>query len=93
MGRFYDIIQKHIDEQAPYAPTPAQVARRLGVTRTTLTNWQHPRTLVSKEHLRAVAALTGVPYVRVLDALLEDIGYLRADDGPDTPSRGSRRAV
>lgn len=77
MGRFYDLIQAHMDAQ-PYGVSQRQVAGKLNVSPTTLTNWREPKKLLAKEHLEAVARLTGVPYQRVLDALLEDIGYLHA---------------
>lgn len=75
MGRFYDLIQQHIDAQ-PYPVTERQVAKRLGVSQTTLTNWRTPKKLIAKAHVIAVAELAGVRYERARDALLEDIGYL-----------------
>lgn len=75
MGKFYELIQQHIDAQ-PYPVTERQVARRLGVSQTTLHNWRTPKKLIEKDHLIAVSELTGVRYGRVLDALLEDIDYL-----------------
>lgn len=79
MGQLFDIIQKHIDAQ-PYEVTLAQVAKKVGVSRQTIANWRTPTKLIAKRHLVAIAEVTGVPYQRVLDALLEDIGYLRASD-------------
>jgi len=79
MGRLYDIIQKHMDAQ-PYGVSQRQVASKLGVSPTTLKNWQTPKELIDKEHLRAISLLTGVPYHRVLDALLDDINYLHEDN-------------
>lgn len=76
MGQLYDLIQQHIDSQT-YPPTERQVAKQLGVTQTTLANWRNPRRLIAKEHLVAISRVTRVPYSRVLDALLEDINYLR----------------
>jgi hypothetical protein len=46
-------------------------------------NWREPTKLIAKEHLEAIARVTGVPYERVLDALLEDVGYRR----PDPPAQ------
>lgn len=80
MGKFYDLIQAHIDGQ-PYRVTERQVAKRLGVSQTTLSNWRTPKKLIDKSHMVAVSELTGVRYGRVLDALLEDIGYLTEDAG------------
>lgn len=81
MGRLYDIIQTHMDSQ-PYGASQRQVASKLGVSPTTLKNWRAPRELIDKRHLVAISDLTGVPYVRVLDALLDDIGYLSRDERP-----------
>jgi transcriptional regulator with XRE-family HTH domain len=79
MGRLYDIIQAHMDSQ-PYGVSERQVAQRLGVSPSTVTNWRTPTKLMKKRHLVAISHLTGVPYQRVLDALLDDIGYLREAD-------------
>lgn len=79
MGKLYDLIQNHIDAQ-PYEVSERQVAKNIGVTQTTLSNWREPKKLIDKEHLRSIARVTHVPYQRVLDALLDDIGYLREED-------------
>lgn len=81
MGQLYELIQAHIDAQ-PYGVSERQIAQRLKVSPTTLKNWRTPVRLIDKDHLVAISRLTGVPYQRVLDALLEDIGYLRPDDPP-----------
>lgn len=88
MGKFYDLIQQHIDAQ-PYGVTESQVARKLGVTQTTLSNWRTPKKLIDKRHLIEVSRLTGLRYERVRDALLEDIGYLTEADEPPTEGRRS----
>lgn len=75
MGRLYDLLQAHMDAQ-PYEVTPADIARRIGVSRQTVLNWKTPTRLIQRDHLIAISSVTGVPYYRVLDALLEDIGYL-----------------
>lgn len=78
MGRLFDLIQAHVDSQ-PYEVTFSQVAKKIGVSRQTVLNWKTPTKLIEKRHLEAISQVTGVPYLRVLDALLEDIGYLRPD--------------
>jgi transcriptional regulator with XRE-family HTH domain len=75
MGRLYDLIQEHIDSQR-YEVREAQVARELGVTQTTLSNWREPKGMVKKEHLEAIARVTQNPYRVVRDAWLEDVGLL-----------------
>ena len=82
LGRLFDIVEEYRARYAPHEPTYSRVAEEIGVARQTLLNWRAPTKLLDKRHLRAIAEVTGVPYARVLDALLEDIGYLRADDGP-----------
>lgn len=85
VGRFYDLIQQHVNEQT-YPPSERELARRLRVTPSTLANWRTPKRLIEKAHLEAVAELTGVPYIRVLDALLEDIGYIpKSRPDPEEP--------
>lgn len=85
MGRLYQLIQDHMDKQ-PYEVRPADVARKLGVSKQTVSNWQEPTSLIRRDHLIAISNLTGVPYLRVLDALLEDIGYLRPEEPVDDPA-------
>jgi transcriptional regulator with XRE-family HTH domain len=80
MGRLYSIIEEHMDRQNGYRISQRQVAQRLGVSPTTLANWREPKELIDKRHLVAISQLTGVPYHRVLDALLADIGYLTESD-------------
>lgn len=87
VGRLFDLIQAHIDAQA-YPPSDRELAKRIGVSPTTLSNWRSPKKLLDKDHLVAIANVTGNPYHRVLDALLEDIGYATPHDGP--PGKGGR---
>lgn len=83
VGKFYGLIQAHIDEQA-YPPSKRELARRLNVSPSTLDNWKAPKDLIEKQHIEAVAELVGITYARALDALLEDIGY-----GPPKPGRAT----
>lgn len=79
MGRLFDLIIEHRQAHEPYPPSYARIAEQVGVSRQTLLNWRTPTKLLDKEHLEALAEVTRVPYERVLDALLEDIGYLRKE--------------
>lgn len=88
MGQLYGLIQAHIDAQ-PYPVSERQIAIKLGVTQTTLKNWRTPAKLPAKKHLVAISELTGVPYQRVLDALLTDIGYLQRDEPKPPDSRSA----
>ena len=91
MGKLYDLIQEHIDAQ-PYPVSERQVAKAIGVTQTTLSNWREPKKLIAKEHLLSIARVTRNPYHRVLDALLEDIGYRDAQPPVDPNERRVRGA-
>lgn len=90
MGKLYELIEEHISSQM-YPPSERQVAKQLGVTQTTLKNWREPKRLIDKEHLLAIARVTRNPYARVLDALLEDIGYKEARPAPEPPPEVERR--
>ncbi len=79
MGRLFDIVEEYRARFAPHEPSYSKVAEQLGTSRQTVLNWKAPAKLPDKEHLLNLAELTGVPYQRVLDAVLEDIGYLRVD--------------
>lgn len=85
MGRLFDLIDEHRDRQV-YTPSYSRIAEQLGVSRQTLLNWREPSRLIAKDHLVAIASVTGVPYARVLDALLADIGYLHASPPAEPPA-------
>lgn len=90
MGRLFDLLQTHVDAQ-PYDVSWADVARKIGVSRQTVLNWREPKKLIAPDHLEAVARVTGVPYLRVLDALLKDIGYLSDEGGAPPPATPQTR--
>lgn len=87
MGKLWDIVQGHIDS-SPYPPSERQVAARIGISPTALSNWRKPKRLPEVENLRALGRLAGVPYSDVLEAALEDTGYKevghRGDAAPKT---------
>ncbi|MBS45338.1 MAG: hypothetical protein CMH83_19640 [Nocardioides sp.] len=76
MGRLFDLVEAHRRAHEPYPPSYSRIAEQVGVSRQTLLNWRTPTKLLKKEHMLGLARATGVPYQRVLDALLDDIGYL-----------------
>lgn len=75
MGKLYDIIQAHIDAQ-PYGTSVRKVAEAIGVSPTTVANWRNPKELPKKEHLEAIARVTGVPARDVFYAAGVDTGYI-----------------
>lgn len=87
MGRLFDLIQEYVDRQK-YPPSERHLAKEIGVTQTTLSNWRTPKGMVKKEHLEAIARVTGNPYRVVRDAWLEDIGLLHPG-----PSADDKRAT
>lgn len=85
MGKFFDLIERHATAQG-FQVSDRQLARRYDVSPSTIKNWRNPKGLIDKEHLLAVSQVTGVPYHRVLDALLEDLDLLREEsDGNAAP--------
>ena len=87
MGRLYDIIQAHIDAQ-PYGTSVRKVAEAIGVSPTTVANWREPKQLPKKEHLEAIARVTGTPLRDVFYAAGVDTGYIIepvVDPTPPTP--------
>ena len=79
MGRLYDIIQAHLDAQ-PYKTSVRQVAQALEVSPTTVANWRTLRELPKKEHLEAIARVTGTSYDAVFYAAGVDTGYIIEHD-------------
>lgn len=77
MGRLWELIQSHMDKQQ-YGVSERTIARKLGVSPTTLGNWREPKKLPSRENLQAIADLVGVRYSVILDAALFDTGYHEA---------------
>lgn len=76
MGRLFELIEAHRSSHEPYPPSYSRIAEQVGVARQTLLNWRDPTGWIRREHLEALAEVLGVPYIRLLDAMLEDIGYI-----------------
>lgn len=80
MGRLFELVEEYRSRYSPHEPSYSRIAEEVGVSRQTLLNWKTPTKLLDKRHIVALSEVTGVPYQRVLDALLDDIGYLRPGD-------------
>lgn len=74
-GRLWELIENHRNSQ-PYPPSYRQIAYRLGVSPSTVTNWKNPKVLPDREHLEALAKLVGLDYPTVLTIALGDTRYL-----------------
>jgi transcriptional regulator with XRE-family HTH domain len=94
MGQLGRFIDEYKDRQE-YRPSSADIAKRLGVSKSTVGNW-YDGSMPSPENLRALSTLIGVSYTRLLDAALVDAAYLpresdRDDAAPTTPAEWDRR--
>lgn len=80
-GYLWAIIQEWLDSM-PYPPSQRKLAARLGVSSSVVTDWKYGTGFPKPSALEALAAEMGVPYERVLDAVLKDRGYRRDRGGP-----------
>lgn len=92
MTHVYDVLQRWIDSQK-IPPTQAQVARLLGVSRGTITNWKTD-TVPKPAQIDTIVERTGIPKQELLTAVLRDQGYLRVDtwDGGGSDAAATSRA-
>lgn len=79
--RLVELIDAH---KRAYGVSEAELARRIGITRQNLFLWRTRglRGLPARATLDGMATELRLPYVRVLEAALRDVGYLDATDGP-----------
>ncbi len=87
-GQLWAIVQAHIDR---WGVPQARLAVRIGGKPQTLHSWRTRghKQLPKRRLLKGLAAETGVPYERVLEAALVDSGYLtpRPDEVPPPPQQ------
>lgn len=78
--RLVKLIDAH---KRAYGVGESELARRIGITRQNLHLWRTHglRGLPVRTTLDSMAAELRLPYVRVLEAALRDVGYLDATDG------------
>lgn len=75
MSVLWDLIQARLDEQ-DFPPSGRRLAKHLGVSAQTLTNWKGElKQLPERENIEAVATFVGQTYAKVLEMVLVDIGY------------------
>jgi transcriptional regulator with XRE-family HTH domain len=67
------MIDQYADRQR-YRPSDSQIARELGVTRAVIGQWRRGA-VPSPENLRRLATLIDVPYSRLVDAVMVQLGY------------------
>lgn len=73
-GQLWRLVQEWMDS-IPYPPSQAKLAGRVGVSRSTMSDWKYRRGFPSPGNLKTLANEIGVPYELVLDAVLQDRGY------------------
>jgi transcriptional regulator with XRE-family HTH domain len=75
----WQIIQQWMDGQI-VGVTQSKVAEAIGVQRSALSQWKYGQARPTPANLRRVHEVTRVPYRRLLDALLVDMGYLSTEE-------------
>jgi transcriptional regulator with XRE-family HTH domain len=84
-GHLWAIVEEWMDSMS-YPPSGRKLAQRIGVSHSALTGWKFGESFPSVANLHALAAEIGVPYERLLDAVLIDQGYRQP---PGARSRAS----
>ena len=84
-AHLWAIIDEYADRQQ-YRPDMTQLSAALGISKQALSTWKAGGKRPTAENLRAVARVTGVPYLAVLSAVLRDTGYLIDGIDDDLPS-------
>lgn len=85
-GALWALVQAWMDSM-PYPPSQRKLAARLEVSASAVTDWKYGDGFPDPSSLRRLAAEIGVPYERVLDAVLIDRGYREPRD--DHRERGA----
>lgn len=88
-GYLWAIVQEWMDS-IPYPPSQRKLASRLGVSPSSISEWKYGRSFPDPGHVKLLAEELGVPYERVLDAVLRDQGY-RDPDLNHSPSPARKR--
>lgn len=73
-GEVWALVQAWMDS-IPYPPSQRKLAARIGISPSALSDWKYGRGFPDPSDLRRLAEEIGVPYERVLDAVLIDRGY------------------
>lgn len=73
------LIQEWLDAQF-FRVTQAQLADKLGVRRSALSQWKLGQARPTPENLRELHRVTRIDYSRLLEALVRDMGYLDAEE-------------
>lgn len=74
-GAVWALIQTWMDGMS-YPPSQRKLAERVGVSPGLVSDWKYKDSMPAPDLVRALADEIGVRYERVLDAFLEDHGYI-----------------
>jgi len=87
-SRLWRLIQQWLDAQF-FAVTQAQLAEKLNVTRSAVSQWKHGQARPTPTNLRDLANLTRISYVDLRTAMVEDLGYVLEDEEVGDSEDGS----
>ena len=83
--RLWKLIQQWRDAQF-FPVSQAQLADKLGVTRSAVSQWKLGQSRPTPANLRDLARLTRIPYEDLRIAVVEDLGYVQEEVGSDVRS-------
>lgn len=63
--------------------TQSALAKDIGVARGAISQWKYGETRPTPDHMRRLQSATGLRYRDLLDAMLQDMGYLPKEDASD----------
>lgn len=78
---FWKAIQAWIDAQ-PWGVSQRQLAAKLGVSPSLLTDWKLGRSMPQPHHVQAVAAVTGISDRALARTVMLDAGYVTSTEDP-----------
>lgn len=73
-GHLWRLVEEWMD-YLPYRPSQSQLADRIDVSRSTISEWKYATSMPKPAALERLANEMKVPYERLLDAALRDSGY------------------
>jgi transcriptional regulator with XRE-family HTH domain len=81
----WEVIQAWLDV-LPYPPSQARLGKRLGLSRSAVSDWKQGKSRPTPEHLRRLAVemepVAGPDiYQRLVDAVVRDLGYIPDGEG------------
>lgn len=71
--------------QQRFNVTQSALAKDIGVARGAISQWKYGETRPTPDNMRRLQSATGLRYRDLLDAMLQDMGYLPKEDASDGP--------